>query len=64
MSISTMLFLLLNHGHMLKIVKKKLKNCVKVTLVPHGCSKAMPGKDSEIKIEIDEKVSDTGMHQA
>ena len=24
----------------------------------------MPGKDSEIKIEIDEKVPDTGMHQA
>ena len=32
-----------------------------------GCSKAMPGKDSEIKNEfneIGEMIPDTGMHQA
>ena len=28
-----------------------------------GCSKAMPGKDSAIKNEIDEMVPDSGMHQ-
>ena len=47
-----------------------VKNCwkeIKELCESHfstGCSKAMPGKDSEIKIEIDEKVPDTGMHQA
>ena len=43
-----------------KTVKKELYESHFST----GCSKAMPGKDSEIKNEIDEMVPDTSMHQA